>query len=193
MQSGKNETYEEVEMLVYSIVHKFKKKYGGDFEELLSEANYLFLLVYDSYCESIGEFTTWLHFRIWKGLLDHLGKDIKLRKNIIYGDLDSTGDYGKDSQDINNDFNQIPQNKIQETCQQNHFMLNLKSYLSMESKDVIRLVLDMPNDLLIMSMKKGNSPRNVKSSLRQYLKERGWKKTEINDCFSEIKEALLKI
>ena len=61
--------YEDVHMMIHKVVWKFFREYGGAFEEWEAEANYLFIIAHDSYEEAKGRFSTWVYFRIWRGLL----------------------------------------------------------------------------------------------------------------------------
>ncbi len=66
------ETYDNVKYLIFKIVWKFKGRYGGNFEELLAEANLLYILAYDTHDETLSALSTWLYTKIWKGLLSNL-------------------------------------------------------------------------------------------------------------------------
>ena len=73
----KEQTYLDVEKLIKHIVWKFQRKYGGDFEELLGEANLLFILAYNDYDKEKAKFSTWLTFYITTRLQNKLLKETK--------------------------------------------------------------------------------------------------------------------
>ena len=53
-------TYEDVELLIYHTINKFHAKWGGDREAYESEANEVFLKVYEQYDPDRGAFSTLL-------------------------------------------------------------------------------------------------------------------------------------
>ncbi len=163
------ETYKEMELLVYDTVHKFRRRYGGDFEELNSEANLIFMKACSTYNPEKGQFSTWLVFLLRNGLIDNLKKRIKDSQHVTYGDIDE---------------------HRQDGSHQNHFLINLKDQLKEESKDVLSLILDMPKDLEAMTLLRGGHPSNLRSSLRDYLLEYGWTVNQIKNSFLDIKKAL---
>jgi hypothetical protein len=55
---------------IYHTCHKFQSKYGGDFEELVSEANEYYMDARRSYDPKKAKLITWVGFRIYKGLLE---------------------------------------------------------------------------------------------------------------------------
>ena len=61
-------TYLDVKNLIYDTCHKFKRRYGGNIEELIDCANYFFVLAYHSHDAAKSSFTTYLRFKIWHGL-----------------------------------------------------------------------------------------------------------------------------
>ena len=65
-------TYEDVERLVHHTAHAFQRRCGGDYEELLSEANVIYAATYRSYDPTRYncKFATALRNNIWYGLMD---------------------------------------------------------------------------------------------------------------------------
>src|SRR5476651_2599406 len=66
---GIAETYDDVAELVYDTCWKFKRRYGGDFDDLLSQANLAFMESYGSY-QTKYRFSTWVRTIVWNRLLD---------------------------------------------------------------------------------------------------------------------------
>lgn len=163
------ETYEEMELLIYDIVHKFQRRYGGDFEELKSEGHVIFMKACNTYDPAKGQFSTWLVFLLKNGMIDNLKKRIKNSQHVIYGNTDEHKQGGTG---------------------QDHFLVNLKDRLQEESKDILKLILDMPKDLEAMVLERGGKPRNLRSSLRDYLVSCGWTIKQVNASFLDIKQAL---
>ena len=63
------QTYADVEKLIKKVVWDFKKRYGGDFQELLGEAELSFVMAYKSWEKDRVKFTTYLCKSIKNNLL----------------------------------------------------------------------------------------------------------------------------
>lgn len=187
LEAAKEETYMDVHLLLCDIVHKFQSKHGGDYEELKSEANYLFLLAYDSYKDAKSQFSTWVYFRVWKGLLDYWKKEIKLRKNVIFGEITDSPKNNSSFQTHNTIYTKTEKTTGGEAS---HFLFHLKNSVSMESCDIINLLVDMPSDLFIMINENRINKTNIKRCLRKHLRDYGWTVSQITECFIEIRKAL---
>lgn len=68
------EAYSMVEKQIRLYVHRFRKQYGGDYDELLSEANLVFCEVWRLYSPSKGSIEAWTAHTSWTGLTDLLRK-----------------------------------------------------------------------------------------------------------------------
>lgn len=55
---------------------------------------------------------------------------------------------------------------------------------------VAELLLDPPRSLAIPAEKRGGSPRNYRSTLREWLSDRGWAASRISAAFAQIKNSL---
>lgn len=66
------ETHKDCGDRVEKTVARFCKRYKTtDYDEALSAAGELFVVAYDTYDPDRGmKFTTWLYYKIWKGLLE---------------------------------------------------------------------------------------------------------------------------
>src|SRR4051812_20500901 len=72
-------SFKAVEKLVYHTVHAFQRKHGGNFDDLLSTAQELYLKAYRTYSYDKGEFSQRVRFVIWYGLLDEFRKGTEER------------------------------------------------------------------------------------------------------------------
>jgi len=81
---GISESYYDVRDLIYSVCHKFRRQYGGDFEELFAQALVLFVdKAYDGYDDdSSTKFSAYVWFTIHRGLMDEYRRNIR-RKNSL--------------------------------------------------------------------------------------------------------------
>jgi len=168
-QEAITQTYYDVENLIYDIVWRFQKRYGGEFEELFGEANLIFIKVYETYKEAKAAFSTWLCFCIWKGLLDKLKIDRRYEGvSICYDEY------------------------YEEPITFSSFSItDLLDSVSEDSKTIIKLICNPPKILQEQTLKKGTLPRNFRSTLRQYLQEEmEWTKETIRDSFIEIRRVI---
>jgi hypothetical protein len=69
LRNAITETYGEVDKLLHFTVHKFIRKYGGDYDTLRADANWHFLSAYLSFKPSKSKFSTWVSYRVHMGLL----------------------------------------------------------------------------------------------------------------------------
>jgi len=167
------ETYIDVENLIYDIVWKFIRKRGGDFEELAAEANLLYVLAFDSYNESKGAFSTWIHFCVWKGLLNFIKQT---RQENRYGVAFCGLDEGE---------GQVLGKK---SCP---FSLSeMLEEISEDSKTLISLVFAPPEAITKRELEKGLSPCKTRVYLKGYLYTLGWTSKQIRTSFREIREIL---
>lgn len=79
---GLTETYNDVEKLIYFVCHRFRKKYGGEFDELLSEANEIYMDAYRSHDPERGPFHKHLQAKIWGGMISTLRKRLQRNRTV---------------------------------------------------------------------------------------------------------------
>ena len=60
--------YHQVEKLLWQIVHKYHRRFGGDLEELMSQAKESFMEAVHSWDPDRGAFTTHVYTRVYYGL-----------------------------------------------------------------------------------------------------------------------------
>jgi len=167
------ETYKDVENLIYTITWKFQNKYGGIFEELRAEANLLFVIAFDSYDPKKARFSTWLFHNIWNGLLTY--------KQTIHKQTPYTH-YSKEES-----------YSFQETeDKQNSFIrtFEILDELREDTKTITQLILDPPESFTKITPKKGESGCHTRVAIRQYLSSLGWTARQIRESFAEITEVI---
>jgi RNA polymerase sigma factor (sigma-70 family) len=70
-QDALTETFEDVKKLIHQACHSFQKKYGGNYEDLFSQAQEVFLEAYDRFDSTKGmTFSTYIRQVIWWRLQD---------------------------------------------------------------------------------------------------------------------------
>lgn len=175
------ETYEDMQNLVYKTAWNFYRKYGGDIEDLIGQANLIFIHAVDHYDENKGtEFTTWLVNDINYWLRIYMRDE----RRQIYLPLSSV----LDNEDINFD---IP-------VQDDFSVLELLDEIEKDAHTIIQLFLDTPKDAIeeYMYRAKGKKGRHFEGFMKRRLKNRlrqmGWTITRIKEAFNEIKEVIAK-
>jgi len=73
------ETFEDMQGLINSIAVRHAYRYGGIIEDLIGEANLIFVKAMNKYCPSRASVQTYLTIRITKGLLDTMRLPAKSR------------------------------------------------------------------------------------------------------------------
>src|ERR1700733_13680315 len=61
----KDEQYESVRPLILHTIKAFKRRYGGEFNELLSEANEAYMDAVQDYNQELSKFSTWVRTKVW--------------------------------------------------------------------------------------------------------------------------------
>ncbi len=166
-RDGLTETYKDVEKLICSITYKFQKRYGGDFDELLAEANYLYILACETHNELKANLSTWLHFKIWKGLLDF--------QNMLW----EINPYCKKVPFEDYLLEEIAATRITKP------FIDLLDEMRNDCKTITNIItedlIEFPNITKKMSM------RNVKALLKRHLKEKlHWTGRRIKESFIEM-------
>jgi RNA polymerase sigma factor (sigma-70 family) len=163
------ETYQDVERLIWDVVHKFYAKHGpqyGDRQELFSEACIGFMIAYRVYNPAKGSFPTYVRMVANHTLLEHMRNETKRRVR-----LDTTSEL--EPVDTHPTFS----------------VAEFLDEVSEDAKTIVMLILDTPNDLL-HAMQHEQEEYGVKYLLRQYLSGMGWAAERITQCFAEIAHAL---
>ena len=167
------QTYFDVENLIYNIVWKFKNCYGGDFEELVAEANLLYIYAYNSHNKKTSKFSTWVYFCIWKGLIDFINF---LKEKNKYGRVFLLEEL---------------------ECFQENFISSSETFVELidevgeDSKTIINLIMNLPKDLQNNILQRGGHPHNVRIPIRNYLSSKlGWTGKRIKESFDEIKKVI---
>jgi hypothetical protein len=160
------EAYEEYEKMIYSVAHKFYKKYGGELKLIQAEARYFFVEAFHSYFEADGRFSTWLYFCIWHGLQ---GAFFKYPKSV------------KPTESFDH--------KIHEGKKQKEFYLcDIMDSLSEEGQKIVQLVFHPPAALQKRILNTGSHPHNVRAGIKKFLSEEmQWSPCQINNAFKEVR------
>jgi len=163
------ETYYDMEKTLQSMIWQFHGKYGGDMEEWRAEANLLFIKAYYTHDENKAAFSSWVRYKVWKGLLDY-------SRNIF-----------KYCHDIPNiDILKFIKNKGG-----NPFLpIELLDGATDDAKTLMHLIWNPPAEITNAKIKNGSHPCHMKVVLRRYLSNIGWTGRRIKESFEEIERII---
>lgn len=166
-------TYEDIRTVLYDLVYKFRRRYGGDFSELVSDANAYFMQAYASYNGDYGSsFSTWFYYRTWRRMLSDLRQRRLQSRKRLYLDNEVMGRYPAKRYDFNMD--------------------EFAEGLSQDAKKVIGLLVCPPLDVKLSCARRGdhNAALHYRRAMCEYLKDVGWPKERIAQAFEEISNEL---
>lgn len=171
--------YEEVRALIFKQVYRFASQYGGDVDDLTGEAHIHFMQGDRQFAK--GETATGIEIKqpyhvviknhVWYGLFDTMRTRARRHSKaamVQAGETDVT---------------------LTDTHTFNARVLAIDS--SDDARVVLELVLDPPAELEREVRAKGGEPRNVRSSVRGYLRDNGWTPERITTAFDEIRKELV--
>jgi len=167
------ETYEDMENLILKITWNFHTRNGGDIDDLIGQANLLFIYAFDKYDENKkAELSTWLWHYINKGLKTYIRKE----RNHNYISIDDK------------DRNINPQTF------DSFSIIELLDELEQDTLTVIQLFLETPNEIIQSVLDNGKQMKHMRGymrrRLRNRLKQMGWTIRRISEAFEKIKEAI---
>lgn len=165
-----SETYNKIERMIDSIVWKFQIKYGLPFDELKSEANYQFMIAYNSYNDSKNlKLTSWLYRQICHQLLNFVKESFK--------------------EQIKTSIDEITYPLLNKSIGNFTTPIELLDSCGEDAKTIIRLIWNPPIQLLLPDFK-GKSLCHTKNEIREYLRSIGWKDARIKKSEKEICEVI---
>ena len=160
--------YQSVRPLLYQLCRRFHARHGGEWDELVSEANECFTVAWHSYQPAKGKLTTWVHWKVWHGLLE--GHRSRAKQHSRRIDLDMA---------------RLPSRK--------RFDLHeLVQEVSDDAAAVIELTVGTPMELLLECRCLQRKPKasSVRAALVDFLLDTGWSAARILETFREIREVL---
>lgn len=168
-QDALTETYNDVKLLIYKVTHHFTARSGLPFEELLSEAHYIFARAYRNYDPKrfSSKFSSFLYFSLHCELKNFIKKQYKHR-NLLEVNEECVG-----------------------TEDANRFRVSVESGLSEEAKLVVALILDTPQEMrAVMRWNSVRGKRSMLVSLREHLIDLGWTAEQLKTAFHELQVVL---
>jgi DNA-directed RNA polymerase specialized sigma24 family protein len=157
-----NTTYSDCVNLLRDTVWGFVRRNQikpHEFEEMMAEANMLFMKAYRSYEPNNGtQFSTWLCIIVWDGLFQTVRRQFRWYKNCRQS---------------------RPMPKKQDG--QEH--IDLMDEMSQDAKQLFLLFKETPEDLL--QLIGGRKPRKV---LFEHLNSEGWSRKQIQTAWRDLRE-----
>lgn len=156
--------YEDTRLLIYRICHTLAFAYQTKFEDLITEAHYIFVRYFDKYDPSKGmKLSSYIHFNVRTDLITYLERNKRHQGHL----------------EINEE--------VVGSCDANVFATEFLDTAEGDAAVVARLVLDMPQELQLLLLRHDDfSRRSYLSFLKRHLNELGWSAGRISDAFAEI-------
>jgi hypothetical protein len=174
-RAGAEESYRDVEHVIKATVQRFVGRYGGNYDDLLADANTAYMLGYRATLEGRNnspDFATEIKRWVWFELFDayrvrsqYRRKDKVVVKQDEYIEL-------------------LPSRR------RTFDMVEFLDELSEDAKLAAALVLETPAELAAAARARGGGDHNLRCLIRAYLRGRGWSPARINASFDEIRVAL---
>lgn len=166
------ETYEDIKSLIFDTVWRFIGKYGGNIDDLMAEANLIFIECVDEYDETKAKFPTWLTNSINYGLLDYIKKEYK--QTHISIDREDT--------------------KIEPESPSQFSMIELLDEMQQDGLIILKLFLETPTEVIQNVLDEGKRLNHIqgfmRTRLRNRLRQMGWTLQRITESFEEIKTVI---
>ena len=168
------ETYKDMEKLILKVTWKFQTRYGGEIDDLIGQANLLFILAFDEYDESKKtQLSTWLWHYINRGLWNYIKTENHKNNHISIDDEDKN---------------------INPQTSDSFSILELLDELEQDTLLIIRLFLETPNELIASILNEGKQMNHIQGFMRRRLRNRlkqlGWTLKRVTEAFDKIKEAI---
>lgn len=192
-------TYQDVQETVVKLARALKKRYGGDVDEYLSDANYLFMQACKGHNPDKGNFKSRLVFVIYNGIKDRVrqqSKRNKLLHRIHTSQRRNRKTFGEDfNQWLDSNYTTHQQkhcvnlNELPE--QANQKIWDMMEEMSEDATTVLRAIIDPPVDVIVDAGRDNlDKPDTIQNAVVKYLRELGWCLERIVESFDEIRRAL---
>jgi len=180
------ESFKEVQNMLHKIVLTHHKTYGGDLNDLFSEAQEIFLSAHMRHDELKGSLNTWIYIIVSHGLQEYGRQEARRLhgcKNISLENLISKNSHGQTDSII-----PIPIHI--EAKKKRKDLEVLLSQIGDDCKNIIYLILFPPQDFE-EEARKQKKPSQWKNFIREYLHfNMKWTINRTKKAFDELKRAM---
>lgn len=164
------DAYTHTEKLVTKIAWKFTNRYGGEFDEWLSEANLIFIDACQSY-NGRSSLITWLWYKLHWGLYKCLKIRTSEQRTISLEELDS---------------DDVPVEDIFPAKTQNNLVYTI-SHVSASSQELWGLLVDPPDEL--RGELDADNPEATWDAIQRYCEWKlRWTWREMQSAIAELRE-----
>lgn len=174
-QDAVNETYKDLERMLFQLTHKAARRFGVRFEDLLPAAQNGFVYAYRTYNPNNkrkAKFVTWCYFVVNKEIANWMEEHVKHSKRSASHVEVNDETLGASSTDA-------------------AFRSDLEAELSDDAKHVVHLILDTPEDIrALYRFNKANTSRDALRCAREHLMDIGWSASRVVESFNEIRALL---
>ena len=157
------DTFTDTSKLVSKVVKSFQERYGGQWDELMSQARLYFMEAFVKHTSEMGSFTNHVYHKVWWGLLNHWKREKLVSTRFQLG--------------MALDHRPCPPRKSSI-----NYLRGLFTSLSTDGREVVEMALDYA--------KPNFSPRQILIRLRKSLSEMGWSRSRMQSTFEEVRSAL---
>ena len=170
MITATNEHWASVENLACSVCNQFVSKHGGNFDDALSTAYEVYVDCCKTWITGSAPFSNFFATCLYRRLLGEKQQTKRLPVvSISAGEVDY---------------------EIEEHVLDHSRVSDWMSTLKEDVRTLAQLALDTPAEVIAVFQAKGGQPRNMRSTLRDYLRAQGWTWARIETAFNEMKAAL---
>lgn len=175
------ECFHDVERLIHHTVNNFRRRFGGDYEELFGQAQIAYLLGFDAYCNGKNnspvfetEIRRWVHYELFDryrtetGFRRVGGKEGNQRRVVAEEEMGTfVDDYGAFDR------------------------MELEDELTADGRELLALVLDTPPALAAQAAGRGGNPNNWRACIKAWCRDHlGWTAERIADAWAEVQVAI---
>ena len=174
-----NTGYNLVKGLIFDQVYKFRTRYGGDVEELTSEANLAFMKGHTQFIQGTRPngkpldtpYATEIRRWVWFELFDAMRARLQQKSQMTMVPYDDALAFPEKLPDFD--------------------IIAWTDGMGTDARHAVELVLNPPDLIEAEATAKGGSPRNYRSTVRAHLRnQEEWTVRRVNDAFAEIRRAL---
>lgn len=169
------EAYSDTVEILDRLVSRFVGCYGGDYEDLRSEADLAFMKAWDTHDYSIRSFEAWLKLKVWRSLQENMRVRLARHNRLprVHLDLDARAA----------EVSPAPFNLGE--------FLEQHADLDADAKLVVGLVVNPPIPVRLATRERGEeSVVNIRAAVKEYLRDDGWSKARIDASFTAVMETL---
>lgn len=174
LRDAAGEAYIDSRPQLIGICKKFKERYGGDLDDLISEADEHFTDIFLTHDPDRADFKSDVGFRVWKRLLETKEREANRNRKLPRVK-----------------FEDYPEREPPPPFNFDEFT----SGLSLRTKLILHLALNPPPDVQIdatlsSDIIDGYSPNNLRVALLGFLRDVGWARNAVLESFREVREFL---